>query len=573
METRQAIFLVDELDCAEEVRQLRGELERVAGIERLDFDVIGHRMYVSFDAESVSEADIATRIAGLRMRARVVSGSAGSDNASDPSNRPQPETAWQRWNRTALTLAAGVLLVVAATVHAVAAGSLTAALGLEQSGDALTAPLISRFLYVASLLLSGWFVVPKAWLALRRLAADINLLMCVAVVGALVIGQWFEAAVVTFLFSVSQLLEHWSIGRARRAIALLLNLTPPTARRRDDATGEVEERPLDQIAEGDTIVVRPGERIGLDGIITVGQTSVDQSPITGESLPLARQPGQQVYAGSTNVDGVIEARVTHAAHDTTLARMIHMVQEAQARRAPTEQWVEQFARYYTPAMILLAIGVAVIPPLTTGLAWPAAIYNALVLLVIACPCALVISTPVSIVSALTAAARHGVLIKGGRFLEAAARLKAIAIDKTGTLTVGRPEVRQVVPLNDHSRRELLERAAAMEADSTHPIAQAILRCARDEAVAVRKVHGYQALAGRGAQGAIDGKPYWIGSQRFMNERTPDAAEALDQSEAIQRSGHSVVAIGTDDHVCGLIGVADVVREESRVAIHRVRFKN
>lgn len=570
MTTRQTIFLIDELDCAEEVRQLRAELERSAGIEQLDFDVMGHRMYVTFEAESISEDDIAARIAGLKMRARVVPGSAGSANASDPTNQRPPESAWQRWGRAAMTAAAGSLLLIAAAIHAVSAQSLPAALGLESVPAAGAVPLASRLLYVTSLLLSGWFVIPKAWLAVRRLSADINLLMCIAVVGAMVIGQWFEAAVVTFLFSISLLLEHWSMGRARRAIASLLNLTPATTRRKDPRTSAIDECPIGQIAVGETIVIRPGERIGLDGVITVGQTSVDQSPITGESLPLARQPGEQVYAGSTNLDGAIELQVTHAAHDTTLARIIHMVQEAHARRAPTEQWVEQFARYYTPAMILLAIGVAVIPPLVSAWAWSAAIYNALVLLVIACPCALVISTPVSIVSALTAAAHHGVLIKGGRYLEAAAHLKAIAIDKTGTLTVGRPEVRQVIPLNQHSRRELLERAAAMEAASTHPIAEAILRCAGDEKVDVPPVDGFQSLAGRGAEGEINGKTYWIGSQRFMNERTPDAGEAVDQSEAIARSGHSVVAIGTDDHVCGLIGVADVVREESLASIRDLR---
>jgi Cd2+/Zn2+-exporting ATPase len=567
MNTRRAVFLIEELDCAEEVRQLRVELERMAGIAQLDFDVMGHRMVVTFAGESLSEDDIVSRIGRLKMRARVIDETSISAQGTDPSSADGVE---QDWSRVGMTVAAGVLLVVAFIVHAMAAQSLSVAFGLETLEAATHVPLASRLLYISSLIFSGWFVVPKAWLAVRRLTADINMLMCIAAVGAVVIGQWFEAAVVTFLFSVSLLLEHWSLGRARRAIASLLDLAPPTARRKESDTGAIEERPLGQIVPGDTIVIRPGERIGLDGIITAGQTSVDQSPITGESLPLAKQEGELVYAGSLNVDGVIELQVTHAANDTTLARIVHMVQEARARRAPTEQWVEQFARYYTPAMILLAIGVAVVPPLVSELAWPLAIYNALVLLVIACPCALVISTPVSIVSALTTAARHGVLIKGGRYLEAAAHLKAIAIDKTGTLTEGRPEVRKVVPLNEHSRNELLERAAAMESGSTHPIAQAILRCASDENVAVGSVEGYRALAGRGAEAMINGKTFWIGSQRFMNEKTPDADEAVEQSDSIEQSGHSVVAIGTADHVCGLIGVADVVREESRTAIRRLR---
>jgi Cd2+/Zn2+-exporting ATPase len=570
MNTRRTVFLIEELDCAEEVRQLRVELERVAGVEQLDFDVMGHRMVVTFADESLSEDDIVSRIGRLKMRARVVDESAGSGQATDPGDRASAAAARQEWSRVGMAVAAGILLVVACVVHGISAPSWSVAFGLETLDATTHLPLASRLLYIASLIFSGWFVVPKAWLALRRLTADINILMCIAAVGAVAIGQWFEASVVTFLFSVSLLLEHWSLGRARRAIASLLDLAPTTVRRKECCTGDIEERPIEQIVPGDTIVIRPGERIALDGVIMTGETSVDQSPITGESLPIAKQPGEQVYAGSLNVDGAIELQVTHAANDTTLARIVHMVQEARSRRAPTEQWVEQFARYYTPAMILLAIGVAVVPPLVTGLAWPLAIYNALVLLVIACPCALVISTPVSIVSALTVAARHGVLIKGGRYLETAAHLKAIAIDKTGTLTEGRPEVRKIVPLNDHSRQELLERAAAMEAGSTHPIAQAVLRCASDEDVAVRSAESYRALAGRGAEGLINGKPYWIGSQRFMKEKTPHTDEATVQSDALENSGHSVVAIGTADHVCGLIGVADVVRKESRTAIRRLQ---
>jgi len=577
MGLQRTIFSIDELDCAEEVRQLRSELERVAGIEQLDFDVMGHRMYVRFDEASISADEIMARIARLKMRARVIDDKPRSAaSISDDPPVSAAETFWEQWRRPALTMTSALLLLVAFVVHAMSAGSFLVALGLESVNDAGTSagsvdvPLISRVFYLVSLLSSGWFVVPKAWLSLRRLTADINLLMCVAVVGAIAIGQWFEAAVVTFLFSVSLLLEHWSMGRARRAIAALLDLAPPTVRLRSDETGALDEVSIDQVTVGQTIIIRPGERVGLDGVIAVGQTAVDQSPITGESIPLAKQVGDDVYAGSMNIDGVVELEVTHSARDSTLARIIHMVQEAHASRAPTEQWVEQFARYYTPAMILLAIGVAAIPPLALEVPWSLSIYNALVLLVIACPCALVISTPVSIVSALTAAAHHGVLIKGGRYLEVAANLNVIALDKTGTLTEGRPEVREVVPLNQHTRAELLGRAAAMEVDSSHPIALSILRCANNENVAVQAVEDYRSLAGRGASATIDGKAYWIGSERLMREMTPDAKQAAQRGIALERAGNSVVAIGTSDHVCGLIGVADVVREESRTTVERLR---
>ncbi len=570
MAMQRTQFLIDELDCAEEVRQLRAQLERLAGVERLDFDVIGHRMYATFDPARIDPEEILLRINALRMAGRIIDESATTGDAAGPVRGAAAEPVGWRLSRSAATVAAGTLLLAAFALHAFLARSLPVALGLETLEAAAPVPLASRLLYLASIVLSGWLVVPKAWAAVRRLTADINLLMCIAVVGALVIGQWFEAGVVTFLFSVSLLLEHWSLGRARQAIASLLELAPPVARKRHACTGAIEEQPIASIRVGDTVVVRPGERIGLDGVISSGETSVDQSPITGESLPLARQPEDQVYAGSMNIDGAFEMRVTHAANDTTLARMIHLVQESHASRAPTEQWIERFARYYTPAMILLAIGVGVLPPWMGMLGWQQSIYNGLVLLVIACPCALVISTPVSIVSALTAAAHHGVLIKGGRFLEAAAHLKAIAFDKTGTLTHGRPTVRQVVPLNEHSREELLERAVAMEAGSTHPLAQAILRCGDEEAVPVRAVEGYRVLAGRGAEGVVGGREYWIGSQRFMHEKIVAGGEAAERSAALERAGHSVVAIGTPDHVCGLIGFADAVRDESRAVIGRLK---
>ena len=571
MQTKRSLFLIDELDCAEEVRQLRGELERVAGIVTLDFDVMGRRMFVTFDQASISEEAILSRIARLSMRARVAQpAQGGGTHPSSPQSSSHGQETDGRWSRTASTVAAGTLLLAAFFIHAVVAQSLSVALGLESPARSTDVPIASRLLYLASVTIAGWLVVPKAWLALRRRTADINLLMCIAVTGALAIGQWFEAAVVTFLFSVSLLLEHWSLGRARRAIASLLELAPPTARCRDDRSGTIEARPLGEITPGSTIVVRPGERIGLDGVVSSGRVSVDQSPVTGESLPQAKQPGDLVYAGSLNIDGVVEVRVTHGAGESTLARIVHRVRDAHASRAPTEQWVEKFARYYTPTMILLAIVIAVVPPVMIGLTWGQAVYNALVLLVIACPCALVISTPVSIVSALTAAARHGVLIKGGRHLEAAAHLKAIAIDKTGTLTAGRPEVRQVVPLNDHSDEELLARAAALEAASTHPLAEAIRRRAELERIPVSRVEEYRALAGRGAEGAVNGRKYWIGSQRFMQEKMPESVDAIERSQSLARDGHSVVAIGTADHVCGLIGVADVVRQESRAAITQLR---
>jgi Cd2+/Zn2+-exporting ATPase len=325
--------------------------------------------------------------------------------------------------------------------------------------------------------------------------------------------------------------------------------------------GEILEKRVAEVPVGVTVLVRPGEKIPLDGQVTKGSSTVNQAPITGESSPVPKAPGDEVYAGTINEDGALEFKATRAANDTTLARIIHLVQEAQSHRAPTEQWVERFARYYTPVMMALAAAIAVMPPMFFSASWMEWIYRGLVILVIACPCALVISTPVSIVSGLAAAAHNGVLIKGGKYLEAAGRLRALALDKTGTLTCGHPEVQQIVPFSGHTRQELLERAAALEAHSEHPLARAILRKADAEGISVGPAENFLAIKGKGAEGLVNGRPYWIGSHRLMDEKG-QPPEIHDKAEELEDAGHSVVALGSGQHICGLLSVADAVRDNA-----------
>lgn len=555
----QVSLRIDELDCAEEVVLLRDLLRDSPGIAELNFDVINGRMVVEYDPSEVTVDDLIARISQIGMRAR----------RDDQTTAASPQT-WLQNTRLLLTLAAGLAVLGGFVTHVVNAGRMLAPFEIELKSNDHATPIASQLLYSVSIALGLWFVVPKAWLAIRRLRADMNLLMCVAVLGAICLGQWLEAAVVTFLFQVSLLLEHWSMDRARRAVSSLLSLTPPTARVVDECCDHPHEKPVGEVKVGSRILVHPSENIPLDGQVAVGESTVNQAPITGESLPIDKVPGDTVFAGTINGAGTLEIEVTRPADDTTLARIIHLVRDTQASRAPSEQWVERFARYYTPAMMGLALVIAVVPPLLFAHAWSEWIYNGLVLLVIACPCALVISTPVSIVSALTNAARQGVLIKGGRYLEAVANLRAIAIDKTGTLTRGEPVVRDVVTLNDHSREELLQRAAALESQSTHPIAQAILRCAEAEGVAFAAADDYQNLSGRGAAGNIGAKAYWIGSHLLMLERMPDSFQAHRESVALREAGSSVVAIGSEGHVCGLIGLADTVRHESQIVVKELR---
>jgi Cd2+/Zn2+-exporting ATPase len=466
--------------------------------------------------------------------------------------------------------ASGALVLVGFLTHVALHGSLLHALvGGETAAGGHEFPPPVVVLYAAAVVTGGWFVAPKAWQALRRFRPDMNLLMSVAVLGAAAIGQWLEAGTVTFLFALSLLLESWSVGRARRAIRSLVGLTPSTARYVCPRDGDIMEKPVAEVPVGATVLVRPGERIPLDGIVIKGRTSVNQAPITGESLPVAREKGDEVFAGTINEDGAIELKATRAAADTTLSRIIRMVEQAQSRRAPIEQWIEKFARYYTPAMMAVALAVAVVPPLFGG-PWGRWFYEALVVLVIACPCALVISTPVSIVAALTASAHAGVLVKGGVFLEAVARVNAFALDKTGTLTKGIPEVQEIVPYSGHTQKEILARAAALEAHSEHPLAAAILERARVDGVEPLPAEDFRALKGRGAEAMIEGRLHWVGSHRLVHDKGVEETELHNLAQRMEDSGHSIIVVGSDRHVCGLISVADSVRPEARDLVSQLK---
>jgi len=404
------------MDCAEEVAVLKREVGPVVGGEdRLAFDILNGKMTVQPPIAEVTPETIIRAVAHTGMRAEVW---------RDTEREIAKGGSWQRHGRTITTIASGVLALIGFVVHVVLAGGISAAIGSEGLGIVHQVPLAARVPYLLAVLAALWYILPKAWRSARRLRPDMNLLMTVAVAGAIGIGEWFEAATVAFLFALSLTLESWSVGRARRAVAALMELVPPIARLKK-SDGMEEEVALEQVPVGAHFVVMPGEKFPLDGNVVSGFSEVNQAPITGESAPVPKQPGGQVFAGTINGDGALEVECTKPANDTTLAHIIRLVAEAQSRRAASEQWVEKFARVYTPVVMGLAIAFLVVPPLFFGGAWGDWFYRSLVLLVIACPCALVISTPVSIVAALAAAARNGVLIKGGTYVEAPARLQAI----------------------------------------------------------------------------------------------------------------------------------------------------
>ncbi|MDN3506968.1 MAG: heavy metal translocating P-type ATPase [Simkaniaceae bacterium] len=537
-------FRIQELDCAEECNLLNKALKGREGIERLDFDVINGEMHVTYDPQKIDSGKILEMIRSTGMQASL------------QKDKPESLSFWQKHGRLILCSASGFFLLLGFIFHLIGPTDFGDVGGLEPNYE--FPELHVAIFYLLAIVCGGWFVAPKALASAKRLSPDMNVLMVVAVFGAIAIGQMFEGAAVTFLFSLALLLESWSVDRARKAISALLDLSPTLARVMTN--GELIEKKVEDVELGARVLVRPGEKVPLDGEVVAGSSSLNQAPITGESMPVSKEVGDAIFAGTINEDGALEMTVTKGANDTTLARIIQMVQDARQRRAKSEQWVDRFSRVYTPIMMVLALVVGIAPPLFFGQPWMEWIYRGLVMLVIACPCALVISTPVSIVSALTAAARSGVLIKGGVYLEAIGKLTAIAFDKTGTVTIGKPKVQRIVPLNGHTEDDLLEIAAKLEKPSEHPLARAILEKANEKGIQVEPAQDYQIFKGLGAEGTIDGDRFWIGSHRFMHEqKRKESPEAHGAALEMEDAGHSVVAIGDFTHICGLFSIADEAR--------------
>jgi len=556
-------FKVIGLDCAEEIAILkRALMPFVSDEDQLLFDLLNGKITVLPDDDAIEEKPLQQAINSTGLKAIPWETHIKAVEA--------PKSYWGEHQRAIMTGLSALLLMLGLVVHAFSHGFADALMG--QEAGSYSFPISSMVFYFLSVLTGGWFIYPKAYNALKHVRPDMNLLMTIAVIGAMAIGQWFEAAAVAVLFSLALLLESWSVGRARQAIRALLEIAPKTAQVISCDGVTIVEKMVDAIKVAEIVRILPGEKIPLDGEISKGQTHINQAPITGESMPIPKQEGDEVYAGTINEEGSIQVRVTKAASDTTLAHIIQRIEEAQAHRSHSEQWVDVFARYYTPLMMLFAVAVAVIPPLFFAASWVEWIYEALVILVIACPCALVISTPVSIVAGLSRAAKNGVLIKGGVYLELPSKLKAIAFDKTGTITQGKPTVQQIIPLNDHTEDGLLRIAAALEYHSEHPIAHAVCERAKQNNIEFTPAENFQSIKGKGAQGLVNGEPYWLGSHRLLQEKMPgEAGEAANrEAEKLEASGQTIVILGRADHVCGLIGVADTIREEAKSALENLR---
>ncbi|AIG03620.1 cadmium-translocating P-type ATPase [Pseudomonas fluorescens] len=532
---RLSTFRIEAMDCPTEQTLIQNKLGKLAGVQQLEFNLINRILGVTHDLPNT--APIIEAIKSLGMQADPIE--EGVPAAAPPVKK--------HWWPLALS---GVGALAAEVIHFTSA-----------------APTwVVALVALVSILSGGLTTYKKGWIALKNRNLNINALMSIAVTGAVLIGQWPEAAMVMFLFTVAELIEAKSLDRARNAISGLMQMTPERATVRQ-ADGSWVEQEVKIIELGAIVRVRPGERIGLDGEVTAGQSTIDQAPITGESLPIEKTVGDKVFAGTINQAGSLEYRVTAAANNSTLARIIHAVEQAQGSRAPTQRFVDSFSKIYTPAVFLFALGVALIPPLFMGGVWFDWIYRALVLLVVACPCALVISTPVTIVSGLAAAARKGILIKGGVYLEAGYKLDYLALDKTGTITHGKPVQTDYLALSAQDNAPVL--AASLAGRSDHPVSLAIANAAVDKNLALLAVDNFEALAGRGVRGEINGEVYHLGNHRLVEELGLCSPALEEKLFALEKQGKSVVLLLDKSGPLALFAVADTVKDSSREAIEQL----
>ena len=535
---QQSTFLIPDLCCAMEEGLIRKKLEHRRDIQDLNFNVVLHKLRVR---HTCNEEVI------LRLLK-----DAGLPGMSESTYGPT----LHRKKHTPLLVSTGI----SATLFLMGFGA-----------DALDlSPALPPILFVGAILAGGWHIGLKGFKAVQNLSLDMNFLMIIAAIGAVILGEYAEGAAVVLLFSVSLLLESMSIDRSRRAIQSLMKLAPASARIQRE--GIEQDLPIEQVAVGDRMFIRPGERIALDGKVIAGHSRVNQAPVTGESLPVEKSSGDSVYAGSLNENGALEVRVTKTSADSTLAHIVHLVEEAQSKKAPIQSFVERFARYYTPAVFGIAVGVAILPPLLFEIPFSEAFYRALVLLVIACPCALVISTPITLVSAMTNAARHGILFKGGKHLEVLAGVKAIAFDKTGTLTEGKPVVTDVIQLDSLTPQVILGIVAAAESHSEHPIAEALIRKAHLDEVALSdfSIGKFSAMPGKGIRTTVNGRDYIVGNHQLVEELGLCSAEVERVLFPLERGGKTVVLLADETKVLGLIALADAVRQEAQQTMRSLR---
>ncbi|ELZ11563.1 zinc-transporting ATPase [Halovivax asiaticus JCM 14624] len=598
-----AEFSVPEMDCPSCAGKVENALGSVDGISETDLRPTTGSVSVAYDDENTTDAEIAGAIEGAGYAVTDSTGEsapaaetgAGADatGANDAAGDESPAI-WTS-SRGIKTWISGVFVALGLLLEFFIHGA-NAQVGTLVGTDLFLADV----LFLVAVAVGGQEILRGGYYSAKLRNLDIDFLMSAAIVGALVaslaFGEalYFEAATLAFLFSIAELLETASMDRARNSLRELMDLSPDEATVRRD--GEEVTVPVEAVDVGDVVLVKPGEKIPTDGTVVDGESAVNQAPITGESVPVDKTEGDEVYAGTINEGGYLEVAVTAAAGDDTLSRIVSMVEDARANKTEREQFVERFADYYTPAVVTFAIVVTLASPAVLGTTWPTAVVYGLTLLVLACPCAFVISTPVSVVSGITSAAKNGVLVKGGDHLEAMGAVDVVALDKTGTLTKGELTVTDVVPLSDNTETDVLRCARGLERRSEHPIGEAIVDAADEAGVAERDVADFESLTGKGVRAELDGTTHFAGKPGLFEELgfdlshvhaatdggvvTQTARDLCDRNNCLdlleetvpelQAEGKTVVLVGTEDELEGVIAVADEIRPDAKRTIQRLR---
>ncbi len=542
-----ALYRINTMDCASEESEIRRALEPMTGIRSLSFQLGARTLAVDAPVELMPHILENIRKAGFDPQPVVIERNGEQKQGDDTHG-----------------FTGGLTRMVGALLLAISAESIS-----FFAPDAQPWKALGMAVAAIAIGLAGLDTYKKGWFALRNGKLNINALMTVAVTGAFLIGQWPEAAMVMALYAIAELIEAKAVDRARNAIKGLLALAPETADVQTDNGWQTLS--VKSVVLGAVVRIKPGERVPLDGIVTKGNSAINQAPVTGESIPVDKTVGDAVFAGTINETGALEFKVTAAASNSTLARIIHAVEQAQGSRAPTQRFVDRFAAVYTPAVFALALAVAVLMPLLTSATWLEAAYKALVLLVIACPCALVISTPVTVVSGLAAAAKKGILIKGGAYLEEARKLKAIALDKTGTITEGKPKlVTWQLLAVDADSRSVAGIALSLALSSDHPVSKAIAAGLLDAGDAPKAVDNFTALVGRGVQGQIKGETYALGNHRLIEERQQCSPTLEMTLQSHEEAGRTVTLLASSSKVLALFAVADTIKDSSKTAISELK---
>ena len=535
--TKKALLHIEGMDCEDETSLIEKKMKSLKGLESFQVDLMSQTLRVHYDPSLLSVQEIIKSIAETGMKARL-------------ERERVKGKAWWKEPRILSLIACGVFTL--------------AAFVLEKTGIELA----STILYAIAVISGGYYPARMGLAALRTLTLNIRTLMVSGAIGAIFLGLWEEAAILVFIYSLGDVLEAYAVDRARGALRALMELMPKEATVRRN--GEELTLPVEEARLGETIIIKPGERIPLDGRVVSGSSAVDEAPITGEPIPVVKEKGAEVFAGTVNQRGVLEVEITKLSKDTTLARIIHSVEEAQAKKSSFQRFGETFGKIYTPAMFALALGVMVIPVWFLGGLWSQWFYRGLVVLVVSCSCGIALSIPVAVVAAIGNAARNGILFKGGVHLESAATIKAIAFDKTGTLTIGRPQVTDVIPIGNRSRNEVLGLSASLESRSEHPLGEAIVRKAREEEIPFTPAKEFEALVGLGARGKVNGEEFLIGGMRLFLERSISVEPIQPLLSSLEERGKTTILLGDKKEIFGVVAISDRLRSETKLAIQKLK---